>query len=356
MRLNALITSYLVSRTFRALVLTMAMAVVSACGSLNSSLGPEVSVGVMDTKLAFHPMAWLDDETLVVIGESGETTTRQDGSTQRILRVMTLNYRTGAQETFGKFTSQFCFNNGYVSYFYLDPSNDELWISYGPLGKELVTKTKPGEIAIDWGAFGSCRPWNELPPLPDWTRTTETLRLWPRVGIISCNVRSYSFRTRNIRASFHKLPESTVVELPFSCFDVKRGFRYYAFNNAYFSPEQDLVSPWPKGRDRRLFWLYADGTVETVTLTYSPYIRDTLVPTARGIVALTQPASGDENLGVYLISPAGPIRILRGYAAGVLSPNGCRMAVLHDPDFLARLERRSAKTPSLKILELCPRQ
>ena len=332
------------------------IATLAACAPINPLAENQTDVRVVDTRLPPHPVAWLDDETVVVIGESGETATRQDGSTQRILRVMTLNYRTGAQKTFGKFTSQFCFNDGYVSYFYLDPSNDELWVSYGQLGKELVTKTKPGEIAIDWGAFGSCRPWKELPPLPDWTRTTDTLRLWPRVGIISCNVRSWSFKTRDTKASFHKFLDSSVVDLPFSCFDVKRGFKYYAFNDGYFSPEHDLVSPWPKGRDRRLFWLYADGRVETVWLTYSPYIRDTLIPTARGIVAFTEPASGDENLGAYLISPAGPTRILRGYAAGVLSPNGCRMAVLHDPDFLARLERRSGRTPSLKILELCPQR
>jgi len=356
MRLNELIGSCFGSGGLQRLILTTALAAISACGSLNPSPDPEVPVRVIDTKSAFHPMAWLDEDTLVVVGESGEIASRENGSTQRIHRVMTINPDTGSQTTFGKFTSQFCFADGYVSYSYLDPSNGELWISYGELGKEVVTRTKPGELAIDRGAFGSCRPWKELPPLPEWTRTTDTLRLWPRAGIISCNVGFSSFRTRNTKASFHRFPDSSVVELPFSCFDVKWGFKYYAFKDAYFSPEHDLVSPWPTGRDRRLFWLYADGKVETVKLPYSPYIRDTLIPTARGIVAFTEPASGDANLGVYLISPTGPIRILRGYAAGVPSPSGCRIAILHDPDFLARLQRRSSRTPSLKILELCSRR
>ena len=330
------------------------IATLAACAAINPLAENQTDVRVVDTKLPLHPMGWLDEETVVAIGESGEIATERNRTAQRVLKVMTLNYRTGAREEFGKFSSGFCFVDGYLSYFHLDPFTKQLSLSYGELGKETTITVQPGEISTDRGRSGSCRPWNELAPLPEWTRTTETIRLWPRVGIISCNVRSYSFQNRHVPASFHTLSGARVAQLPFSCFDVRWGFQYYSFKKAYFSAEQDLISPWPQGRDRKVFWLYASGAVETVALSYSPYIRNTLIPTARGIVAITEPASGDANLGVYLVSSAGARRILRGYAGGVLSPSGCRLAVLHDPDFLARLEKRqTSATPALKILELC---
>jgi len=326
----------------------------AACAPINPLAENQTDVRIVDTALPLHPVGWLDEETVVAIGESGEIGTERDRTRQRVLKVMTLNYRTGARQTFGEFSSSFCFVDRYLSYFHLNPSTKQLTLSYGELGKETTIKVEPGEVSTDSGPSGSCRPWNELAPLPEWTRSVATMRLWPRVGVISCNVRSYSLQNRHVPASFHTLQGAKVAQLPFSCFDIRWGFRYYAFKEAYFSAEQDLVSPWPQGRDRKVFWLYANGAVETVALPYSPFIRDTLIPTARGIVAITEPASGDANLGVYLVSDAKSKRILSGYAGGVLSPSGCRLAVLHDPDFLARLaKRQTSGTTALKILELC---
>ena len=325
--------------------------VIPGCGVVSFLSDNETDIPIVDLRFRSHPIGWLDNETVVVIGDARDLNDQPEQAKRPDLRVMTVNYRTGARTIFGKFTSEVCFWEGYVSYVYVDESN-ELWAAYGELGKETVVKTSPGELTFHRG--GSCRPMRELAPLPEWSRSIATQVLWPRVGVISCNVRSYSYANRQVPASFHKLTDPVGIELPFSCFDVRYGFKYYTFKGAYFAQQRDLVSPWPVGRDRKAYWLYADGKVETVLVPYSAVIRDTMIPTARGIVTLTEPASGDSNLGVYLITSAGPKRILRGYAGGSVSPDGCRLAVSHDPEFIRRIEhRRVSSTPSLKILELC---
>jgi hypothetical protein len=180
------------------------------------------------------------------------------------------------------------------------------------------------------------------------------MRLWPSAGVIACNVRSYSFDTKTVAASFHRGNEAEGVELPFSCFDVRRGFQYYAFKEAYFATQQDIVTPWPIGKDRKAYWLFPNGRVETLTLPYSSAIRENMVPTVRGIVAFSRPISRNERYGVYLVTPKHTQRILDGHGSGVTSPDGCKVVVLHDPEYDARVEGRRASSPvTLKVLDFC---
>ena len=230
----------------------------------------------------------------------------------------------------------------------------ELIAAYGQLGKETVRRVKPGEMNFD-RVGGSCRPSEERPPNPPWIKErTEIWHLWPRFGLINCKVVSSSLGNRAIKASFHKTNDESEFELPFSCYDVERRVKYYAFKNAYFALERGPVSPWPVGQTRKVYWLSPEGNVQTIVLPYSSAIRESMVPTARGIVAFSRPATRDEDYGVYLVSTGPPKRILRGHAAGVTSPDGCKVAVLHDPDFDSRVEGRRVAAPiTLKVLELC---
>lgn len=327
----------------------------NACASIH--LGPEneTDVRVVDLKISGGPIGWLDNETIVIIAESGERYARKDGAMQPITRVMTINYKTNEKQTYGKVSGEFCFSEGYVSYAFLDRATDELWVSYGELGKEATQKVKPGEINFDRGPRGSCRPWSERPKSPPWVK--EKTAIWPLspyLGLINCNVPAATLRTQYIKARFHRPDDQVGVELPFSCYEVSSSLKYYPFKNAYFGLEFDFRSPWPMGRDRRVFWLYTDGRVETLVLPYSEAIREAAIPTARGIIGFSRPSDREGDYWIYLVTPEATKRVLRGHAAGITSPDGCKVAMAHDPDFKARIQGRKIATKgTLKVLEVC---
>lgn len=338
------------------LVLVISVALVAACSPLNLAAENETDVRVIDLKFAgAGPFGWVDNETFITTTNTGETYLRKDGATVRVARVTTINYRTGERKLFGKVSSELCYSNGYVSYVFRDRSTDELWISYGVLGEEITLKVEPGKAFFD---PRSCKRWSERPAPPAWAvDKVETWTLEPPLGVINCNAVTHFPGNREVKASFHRGQEATGTPLPFSCYDVRRGFTYYPFNNAFFAIEQALVTPWPPGPARKIFWLYADGEVQSVTLPYSSAIRGDMVPTKAGIVAFGRPASRDEEYGVYLVTPRGARRILRGSASGKTSPDGCRVAILHDPDFGARVSNQRALLPvTLRVLEVCAKE
>jgi hypothetical protein len=330
---------------------------ISACASIDVGAENETDIRIIDLKTsAAGPFGWVDNETFVIMANTGERYTRKDGAEVRVARVMTHNYRTGERKVFGRVSSGLCYaSDGYVSYIFADDAAGELWASYGELGKETTRKIKPGEINFDRGPEGSCRPWSERPANPPWVKEkTAIWHLWPRLGLINCQGPTASVRTQYIKARFHKPGDEAGVELPFSCYEVFGGLRYYAFKGAYLALEFDFRSPWPEGRDRRAFWLYPDGRVETVSFPYSQAIRARAIPTARGFVAFARPADREDDYGIYLITPQSTKRIARGNAAGVTSPDGCKVAMLHDPDFKARARTGGVATPvTLKVLDLC---
>jgi len=322
-----------------------------------TSLGGEnqTDVRVVDLKLRLSPIGWKDNETIVVIGDNGERYSAKDGALQTVLRIMTVNYKTQQREVFGKVGGEYCFSDGYAMYVFPDRATDELWVSFGELGKETLRRIKPGELNFDDGPTGSCRPRDERPPRPQWLDAdTRIWSLWPRLGLIDCRSKSVNVRTRDIKARFHAPEDKEGVDLPFSCYEIFRGLRYYPFKGAYFSLEFDFRSPWPAGKERRAFWLYPDGKVETIVFPYSTAIRAQAVPSVRGLVAFADPTTKDGDYGVYLATAQSTKRILRGHASGITSPDGCKVAILHDPDFAARLDRRPVTSAvSLKVLELC---
>lgn len=333
---------------------------ISACASIDVGAENETDIRIIDLKTsAAGPFGWVDNETFVIMANTGERYIRKDGEEVRVARVMTHNYRTGERKVFGKVSSGLCYaTDGYVSYIFADDATGELWASYGELGKEATRKIKPGEMHFDRGPRGSCRPWSERPKTPSWVK--EKIAIWPLspyLGLLNCNVRAATVRTQYIKARFHKPDDEVGVELPLSCYEVSMSLKYYPFKGAYFSLEFDFRSPWPAGRDRRVFWLYPDGSVEVLVLPYSEIIRENAIPTAKGIIAFAQPTTREGDYGVYLVTPEATRRILRGHAGGVTSPDGCRVAMLHDPEYKARIENRSASARvTLKVLELCDKK
>ena len=316
----------------------------------------EPQVKIIDLKIrGGNPAGWIDNETFVLVMQTDDLLSGRGDSHRTVARIAAVNYRSGERKYFGKISSKLCFSDGYVSYVFLDHATGELWASHGELGREVTEKVEVGRILFDEGPNGSCRPWEERPSSPDWAKEKlEIWHLWPRLGLINCNVPSYSILNRSIRASFHDPDGESRVALPFSCYDIRKGFRYYPFKGAFFGVEYASVLPWPVGKSRRAYWLYPDGRVEVISLSYSTAIREEVIPTVHGIIAFGRPAKSHEDYGVYLVTPESTKLILHGRARGATSPDGCKVAMLHDPDFAKRVSgRRVSSNVSIKVLEIC---
>ena len=327
----------------------------SSCSPISLPAHNESDVRVLDLNITGFPVAWVDNETILLRVDTGHSWRRQDGTLSAVNRLATYNYRTRVQRMYGRADSGVCYADGYISYIYEDEASGELVASYGHFGQEMARRFKPGEIAFDRGERGSCKPWSERPPRPSWIQ--DGIAVWPLhpyQGFLNCKVPAATLNTRDIRARFHRPTDQAGVELPFSCYQVQTSLRYYRFKEAYFGLEFDVSSPWPVGRDRRVFWLHSNGAVEEVVLPYSDAIRDDLIPTARGLVAFSQPYSRQADYWVHLLKGNTTQRVLRGYARGVTSPDGCKVAILHDPEYRSRIEKRATTArPSVKVLEVC---
>jgi len=327
-----------------------------SCASVER--GAAKDIAVVELPFVAHPVAWIDNETLLLVEYSGELVTRHNGARIRISHLISYNYKSGGRHDYGRVGTELCYADGYVSHgMRADDDDEHVIVIYGELGKETRRRIKPGELTFERGARGSCRPWSERPARPSWaTEKTAIWYLWPRLGVIDCQTQAVNPFTRSIKARFHRSDDEVGVELPFSCEEVA-GFdalRYYPFKGAYFAFEYDYRHPWPEGRDRRAFWLYPDGRVETLTFPYSKAIRQTAIPVAEGILAFSRPDNREDDYWVYLLTPDSTKRLYRGEATGIPSPDGCKVAMLIDPDFKAKVRSRSVKTQIfLNVLDFC---
>jgi len=334
----------------------MLAALTASCSAIEP--GGAEGIKVVDSPIVAYPIAWMDNERILMREDTGETVTRPNGARIAVFHWVSYNFKTGEIQDYGPVGTRPCYASGYVSYYMHDDVDDEHLIAvYGELGKETRRRVKPGEIWFDEGSTGSCRPRSELPPRPEWAiESTQVWLLWPRLGVIDCQTRQVSPLTKHIKARFHRRDEEQGIELPFSCEQVSGydGLRYYPYKGAYFSLEYDYRHPWPENRDRRAFWLYPDGHVETLTFPYSQAIRNYAIPVHDGILAFSRPATGKDDYWVYYLTPNSTKRLYRGNAVGITSPDGCRVAMLLDPDFKAKVRSRDVKTPvQLKVLDFC---
>lgn len=303
-------------------------------------------------------IAWMDNEKILLRMDTGRRIGVPGGGQYATFDLISYNYKTGERHNYGRVGQQICYADGYISHTRADDDDNNIIIAvYGELGKETTRRIRRGEMMFERGARGSCRPWSELPKKPTWVDEKSAIWfLWPRFGFIDCQTRFVSPLAKHIKARFHRFDDSVGTELPFSCYEVS-GYgtlRYHSFKKAFFSLESDFDIPWPKGRDRRAFWLYPDGHVETLTFPYSQAIRHSATPVANGILAFAEPADRKDDYWVYFLTPQTSKRLFRGNASGITSPDGCKVAMLLDPDFKAKVWSRDIKTPiEMKVLDFC---
>ena len=337
--------------TFALCVLLLFGFTSAGCGSFPGVNG----IRIVDLKISGEgPYGWVDNDTFVTKLPTGESYTRTDGKSVPVTRVATINYRTGERKYFGRATSDVCFSRGYVSYFFLNQSTGELLAFYGDLGKEKIYSVGPEGLTIDRGPRGSCRPWGERPRRPEWLSNDSAFwPLSPYLGFLSCGVRAATLDTSSVTARFHRPGDEIGLKLPFSCYEVSNSLKYYEFSGAYFGLEFDYRSPYPNKRTRRVFWLHPDGRVETHVLPQSEVVRHAVIPTAKGYLAISRPTTRDGTYEIYLVTPQGVTPVVPGDGVAVTSPDGCKVAILHDPQRTARRFRDRPATKTLKVLELC---
>jgi hypothetical protein len=342
-------------RRISSLCLLSAFALLS-CAS--PEWGATEGIKVIDSPVVSYPLAWMDNERILMIERTGKIVARPNGGGRIQYRLISYNYKTTERQDYGSVGGRPCYADGYISYYLEDDTDNKHVIAvYGPLGNETRRRVEKGEIWFEEGARGSCRPWSELPKRPSWANEKTTIWfLWPRFGLIDCRTQLVSPLAKNVKARFYRSSEGDGIELPFSCYEVS-GYgtlQYHPFKKAYFAFEFDFRNPWPKGRNRRGFWLFPDGHVETLTFPYSQAIRYSAVPVADGILAFSHPADRKDDYWVYFLTPQSSKRLFRGSAKGITSPDGCKVAMLIDPDFKAKVSSRDVKTPvELKILDFC---
>jgi hypothetical protein len=321
-----------------------------------SAVAADGDVRIIDLHRSGDPFAWIDNETVLLLELTGETASRR-GRSHHLSRLVSLNYRSGEQKVYGPADGQPCYADGYVSYFRVDRSSGALLAVYGELGKETTrpVQVKRGEQIFD---YGSCRPLFDMPKRPGWLdEKTQVRYLSPPAGIIDCRTDRVTSFEEYVKARFHKPRDATGVALPFSCFRTDPGLRYYPFKKAYFAYERG--GPWPQNHERRAYWLYPDGKVETIVLPYSEAIRGkAAVPTARGIVAFPGQRTYRRDYptyAVYLVTPDTAKVIAKGNLLGAAtSPDGCKVAMLHDPEYGGRVDEQDVIAgATLKIVELC---
>lgn len=325
-----------------------------SCASLEQ--GNLEGIKVTNLPIVSYPLAWMDNERILMRVDTGKRIDVAGGGQYATFDLISYNYKTGERHNYGRVGQQICYADGYISHTRADDDDNNIIIAvYGELGNETTRRIRRGEMPFDRGARGSCRPRSEHPPRPSWADERSTIwTLWPRVGAIDCRVRDVSVLTGQVKARFHRVDDKVGVGLPFSCYEVFGGLRYYPFKGAYFALEWDYRSPWPKERERRIFWLYPDGHVETHAFAYSYEIRFEAIPVAGGILTFTRPATRGGDYWVYFVTPTSSRRLFHGYASGTTSPDGCKAAMIIDPDFNRRASSRKVTTPvELKVLEFC---
>ena len=325
-----------------------------ACAHFDLITTSSASVSIVELPVQGAPVAWIDNDSILLNLDSGERATRQSGAIVRIFELVTFNYKTGERRSHGRVGTGLCFTDGYISHVLTDDATGELTAVFGELGKEIRRKVKPGGLLFDRGAeYRSCRPLSELPKPPAWAEGKYFVsNLRPEHGVVSCGTRD--FHERNIRARYHTRIDPVGIQLPFTCHEVREGLRYYAFKGAYFTQENGPIRPWPRDRERKAYWLYPDGKVETLVFPYSTAIRGNMLPTAGGIVSFSFPDTREEKYRVHLIGSTGMRELFPGNGAGVVSPDGCKVAMLHDPDYTARVRTSGVSTPvRLILLDFC---
>jgi hypothetical protein len=258
-----------------------------------------------------------------------------------------------------------CVRGDYMTFLRKSPSDEKhSLLVIRDNGKEII---KP-LVSAEWFNRFSCRYYDEK---PEWIIPNhQTLPLLDGHGFLDWFPTSgpESFRNRPLR--FRVTNATEWVELPIGTREVWHNLvRYAPFTNSYLlypiayidahTGKEEPVGPWPKGKPVPMWWLAPDGTLTTEIIPYVRFMRGgsrSYFPTRHGIFVTTHKADDlgkPGDAGGYLARNGRVTKLITGLLDSVsISPDGCRIAFIHDPyDTIHGIERLNRI--NVKVIDVC---
>jgi hypothetical protein len=333
---------------------------VGACAGLPSAA--EIAIKDSGVQVARGMrIYWLNDHEVLFGGPTEESRVRKDSVAEPINRVSVWNIRTNQVTRFGELAGSLCYHEGYIVFWERDVPTNRLWINYGKLGETTRQERGPAQGEFD---PVTCRPIKDLPPRPEWTQGLAIRWLRSDHGFLVLGAADPKEAMKNTPIQFCSNAErASCVELPIKQRE-SRGFEWVPFKKAYFvvghyfqvdsrHPRGGFNrSPWPLGAPLPAWWLYPDGRVEQLLLPPGRWLEYFVYPSSVGFLTVGAGPSAFEQ-SLYLIQDDKGVSIVHGLIqTPAVSPDGCRIAINHDPQPLKTNARNNSHV-TLKIIELC---
>jgi hypothetical protein len=252
--------------------------------------------------------------------------------------------------------AKLCVQGDYVTFLRKAPTDEKKWLVVTRVkGLETVTPL----VNAEWFNRFSCRYYEQK---PQWDRGHASLPLLEEHGSLF-----FKDSRENNPIMFFPPTSEKGVPLPIGTRQVWHNLVQYApFKNAYLlypiayiDPEtgkEDPIGPWPKGKPVPMWWLTPDGKVTTEHIPYMPFMRGGsrgFYPTRAGIFITshkTDDLGKPGDAGGYLAQASSVEKLITGLLENVsVSPDGCKVAFLHDPYTTEPVSERV----KVKVVSLC---
>lgn len=292
--------------------------------------------------LSLNMVAWLDNTHVAINSET--VTLQQTGkslggarATEYGLYLWDTTTNTVTKHRTLEHKTSLCAQNGVLSY----------------LHKGIIVTWKPGEAEQErplsypfWFNPFSCRYYDSQPP---WKRGGLTAPLLDEHGYVDLSPPAID-EERSPLLYRPGVPEGKVLPFPKG---VGGPFGYAPFRTAYLFMSVSYQDPvtgklknsteWPKGKPMSAWWLTPDGTVAQEAIPYHPFIAGRLD---------FLPVKGGVFVGGYLVRDGTTRNVIQGILhSPVVSPDGCRVAFVHEPDPPTDVAHRN--TLEVKMVDLC---
>jgi hypothetical protein len=252
--------------------------------------------------------------------------------------------------------AKLCVQGDYVTFLRKAPTDEKKWLVVTRVkGLETVTPL----VNAEWFNRFSCRYYEQK---PQWDRGHASLPLLEEHGSLF-----FKDSRENNPIMFFSPTSEKGVPLPIGTRQVWHNLVQYApFKNAYLlypiayidpgTGKEDPIGPWPKGKPVPMWWLTPDGKVTTEHIPYMPFMRGGsrgFYPTRAGIFITshkTDDLGKPGDAGGYLAQASSVEKLITGLLENVsVSPDGCKVAFLHDPYTTEPVSERV----KVKVVSLC---
>lgn len=258
-----------------------------------------------------------------------------------------------------------CVQGDYRTFLRKTPIDEKkLFVVTQDKGQETVTPL----VNAQWFNRFSCRYYDQK---PEWAISDHrTLPLMDGHGFLDWTSGEEQQPRQNRPIMLYRSSNTEGVKLPIRMRQVWHNLVQYApFKNAYLlypiayidsvTGMEEPVGPWPKGKPVPMWWLAPDGTVTTEAIPYMPFMRGGsrgFFPTRAGIFIYTHKTDGlgkPGDAGGYLAQKGSVAKIITGYLESTaVSPDGCQVAFIYDPDDTVYGKDRLNRI-NVKIINLC---